>query len=256
MFKVDLNSDLGESFGAYRIGCDEEVLNQVTSANVACGWHAGDPVVLDKTLAMAREKGVCVGAHPGYPDLMGFGRREMKLTPDEEYAYTLYQLGAFAAFAKKNRLDIQHLKAHGAMYNTAGKDIHLALAICKAVKDFDPNIILLGLSGSKLIEAAEELGLRSASEIFADRAYEEDGSLVNRKKPGAMIEDEEEAMARVVRMIKEGKVTAITGKDIPVKADSVCVHGDGPKALAFTSRIRQKLAEEGIELAPFHTFIR
>ena len=188
MFKVDLNSDLGESFGAYRIGCDKEVLEQVTSANVACGWHAGDPVVLSKTLAMAREQGVCVGAHPGYPDLMGFGRRDMKLTPDEEYAYTLYQLGAFAAFAKKNGLEIQHLKPHGAMYNNAGKDINLALAICRAVKDFDPNIILLGLSGSKLIEAAEELGLKSASEIFADRAYEENGSLVNRKKPGAMIE--------------------------------------------------------------------
>ena len=141
------------------------------------------------------------------------------------------------------------------MYNTAGKDINLALAICRAVKDFDPNIILLGLSGSKLIEAAEELGLKAASEIFADRAYEEDGSLVNRKKLGAMIEDEEEAIGRVVRMIKEGKVTAITGRDIPVKADSICVHGDGPKALAFTSRIRQKLAEEAIELAPFHTFI-
>ncbi len=186
---------------------------------------------------------------------MGFGRRDMKLTPDEEYAYTLYQLGAFAAFAKKHGLEVQHLKAHGAMYNTAGKDINLALAICRAVKDFDPNIILLGLSGSKLIEAAEDLGLKSASEIFADRAYEEDGSLVNRKKPGAMIEDEEEAIARVIRMIKEGKVTAITGRDIPVKADSICVHGDGPKALAFTSRIRQKLTEEGIALAPFHTFI-
>ena len=242
MFRVDLNSDLGESFGAYRIGCDREVLEQVTSAK-------------DRTLAMAKEKGVCVGAHPGYPDLMGFGRRDMKLTPDEEYAYTLYQLGAFAAFAKKHGLEVQHLKAHGAMYNTAGKDINLALAICRAVKDFDPNIILLGLSGSKLIEAAEDLGLKSASEIFADRAYEEDGSLVNRKKPGAMIEDEEEAIARVIRMIKEGKVTAITGRDIPVKADSICVHGDGPKALAFTSRIRQKLAEEAIELAPFHTFI-
>ena len=135
MFRVDLNADLGESFGAYKIGCDKEVLEQVTSANVACGWHAGDPVVLDRTLAMAKEKGVCVGAHPGYPDLMGFGRRDMKLTPDEEYAYTLYQLGAFAAFAKKNGLEIQHLKAHGAMYNTAGKDITLALAICRAVKD-------------------------------------------------------------------------------------------------------------------------
>ena len=256
MFKIDLNADIGESFGTYRIGCDAEVLQQVTSANVACGWHAGDPVVLNRTLAKAKERGVAVGAHPGYPDLMGFGRRDMQLTPDEEYAYTLYQLGAFAAFAKRNGLEIQHLKAHGAMYNTAGKDLTMALAICRAVKDFDPNIILLGLSGSKLIEAAEEVGLRAASEIFADRAYEEDGSLVNRKKPGAMIEDEELAIRRVVRMIRESKVEAITGKDIPVKADSICVHGDGPKALAFTSRIREKLTEEGIALAPLHTFVK
>ena len=256
MFKVDLNSDLGESFGAYRIGCDEQVLSEVTSANVACGWHAGDPMVLDRTLALAKAKGVSVGAHPGYPDLLGFGRRDMKLTPDEEYAYTLYQLGAFAAFAKRHGLEVQHLKAHGAMYNAAGKDIALARAICRAVKDFDPQIILLGLSGSKLIEAAEEMGLKAASEIFADRAYEEDGSLVNRKKPGAMIEDEEEAIARVVRMVKEGKVAAVTGKDVPVKADSICVHGDGPKALEFTRRIRERLTGEGVALLPLGAFVR
>ena len=255
MYKVDLNSDLGESFGAYTIGCDGEVLSQVTSANVACGWHAGDPVVLHRTLALAKEKGVAVGAHPGYPDLMGFGRREMKLSPEEAYAYVLYQLGAFAAFAKVHGLEVQHLKAHGALYNTAGKDMALALAICRAVKDFDPSIILLGLSGSKLIEAAKELGLSAASEIFADRAYEEDGSLVNRRKPGAMIEDEEEAIARVLRMVKEGKVTAITGKDIPVQADSVCVHGDGPKALAFTRRIRERLQAEGVALSPLRAIV-
>ena len=256
MFKVDLNADLGESFGAYRIGCDEQVLSEVTSANVACGWHAGDPMVLDRTLALAKAKGVSVGAHPGYPDLLGFGRRDMKLTPDEEYAYTLYQLGAFAAFAKRHGLEVQHLKAHGAMYNAAGKDMRLALAVCRAVKDFDPGIILLGLSGSKLIEAAEELGLKAASEIFADRAYEEDGSLVNRKKPGAMIEDEAEAIDRVVRMVKEGKVRAITGRDISVQADSICVHGDGPKALAFTRRIRERLTAEGVELVPLRAFLR
>ena len=256
MYQVDLNSDLGESFGAYKIGCDAEVLQQVTSANIACGWHAGDPLVLNKTLAAAKENGVAIGAHPGYPDLLGFGRREMKVTPDEEYAYVLYQLGAFAAFAKAHGLEIQHLKAHGAMYNMAGKDIALATAICKAVRDFDRNIILLGLAGSKLIEAAEEMGLRAASEVFADRAYEEDGSLVNRKKPGAMVTDEDLAISRVVRMIKEGKVEAITGKDIPVTAQSVCVHGDGPKALAFTSKIRATLLKEGIEVRSFGTFVK
>lgn len=255
MFKVDLNSDLGESFGAYRIGCDEEILSLVTSANVACGWHAGDPVVLDRTLAMAKAKGVAAGAHPGYPDLMGFGRRAMQLSPEEVYVYVLYQLGAFAAFAKKNGLEVQHLKAHGAMYNAAGKDIRLALAVCRAVKDFDPEIILLGLSGSKLMEAAQELGLKAASEIFADRAYEEDGSLVDRRKPGAMIEDEAEAIQRVVRMVKEGKVRSVTRKDIFVKADSICIHGDGPKALAFARRIRAELTAEGIELAPLRAVV-
>ena len=256
MCKVDLNADLGESFGAYRIGCDEMVLEEVTSANIACGFHAGDPVVLDRTLAMARSKGVAVGAHPGYPDLMGFGRRNMQLTLEEAYDYVLYQLGAFAAFAKRHNMAVQHLKAHGALYNAAGKDMTLALAICRAVKDFDPQIILLGLSGSKLIEAAQELGLRAASEIFADRAYESDGSLVDRRKPGAMIEDEAEAIRRVVRMVKEGKVRSITGEDVTVRADSICVHGDGPKALAFASRIRDRLRAEGVELAPLHAFIR
>lgn len=255
MYQVDLNSDLGESYGAYTIGCDAEVIAQVTSVNIACGWHAGDPLVLDRTIGMAKEKGTAIGAHPGYPDLIGFGRRELKVTPAEEYAYVLYQLGAFAGFAKKHGMQIQHLKAHGAMYNMAGKDIALAEAVCRAVRDFDRDIILLGLAGSKLIEAAASLGLRYASEVFADRAYEEDGSLVNRKKPGAMIEDEEIAIARVVRMVKEGKVEAITGRDIPVKADSICVHGDDPQALAFTTRIRETLLKEGVHVCAFGSFV-
>lgn len=256
MFQVDLNSDMGESFGVYKIGCDGDVLKQITSANIACGWHAGDPQVLDATIAMAKEKSVAIGAHPGYPDLLGFGRRTMNVTPDEEYSYVLYQLGAFHAFAHKYGIEIQHLKAHGAMYNMAGKDLKLATAICKAVKDFDPQIILLGLAGSKLIEAAEEMGLRSASEVFADRAYEEDGALVSRTKPGAMITDEALCIARVVRMVKESRVEAITGKDIAVKADSICVHGDGPQALAFTTRIREALGEEGVKLINFGSFVK
>lgn len=255
MKKVDLNSDLGESFGAYKIGCDEDVIRCVTSANIACGWHAGDPLVLDRTIELAKNYGVSVGAHPGYPDLLGFGRRDIKVTPEEVYAYVLYQLGAFAAFAKKHGLEIQHVKAHGGMYNMAGKDLSLAAAICRAIRDFDRQIILLGLAGSKLIEGAEELGLRCASEVFADRAYEEDGSLVSRKKPGAMIQDEDEAVRRVVRMVKEGKVTAINGKDISVRADSICVHGDGAKAVAFASRIRETLQNENIAVVNFGSFI-
>ncbi|TFG84638.1 MAG: 5-oxoprolinase subunit PxpA [Spirochaetales bacterium] len=255
VFQVDLNSDMGESFGAYTIGCDSDVIKQVTSANIACGWHAGDPQVLDNSIAMAKERGVAIGAHPGYPDLLGFGRRNLNVTQDEEYVYVLYQLGAFFAFAKKHGMEIQHLKAHGAMYNMAGKDIRLAIAICKAVKDFDPQIILLGLAGSKLIEAAKEIGLRSASEVFADRAYEEDGSLVDRAKPGAMVNDEDLCISRVVRMVKEGKVEAITGKDIAVKTDSICVHGDGPQALAFTTRIREALTTKGVRLVNFGSFV-
>jgi len=254
-FQVDLNSDLGESFGAYQIGCDREVISRVTSANIACGWHAGDPLVLDHTIALAKENGVAVGAHPGYPDLLGFGRRNLAVTPGEAYAYVLYQLGAFAAFARKHGLPVQHLKAHGALYNMAGGDIRLAAAVGRAVRDFDREIILLGLAGSKLIEAAEELDLRYASEVFADRAYEADGSLVARDKPGAMITDEAQCIARVLGMVQEGGVAAVTGETVAVKADSICVHGDGPKALAFTSRIREALEAAGVQVASLNRFI-
>ena len=250
MFCVDLNSDLGESFGAYQMGCDDLVIPMITSANVACGWHAGDPLVMAKTIALCQEARVAVGAHPGFPDLMGFGRRTMAVSPAEAKAYITYQLGALDAFCKSAGLKLQHVKPHGAMYNQAGKDYDLALAICEAIKAYNDELIVMALSGGALIRAAEDVGLRAASEVFADRAYEEDGSLVNRRKPGAMITDEEEAIARVVRMIKEQKVTAITGRDIPLKADSVCVHGDGPKALAFVTRIRETLTEEGIQIRP------
>lgn len=255
MYKVDLNSDLGESFGAWKMGSDELVIKKVTSVNIACGWHAGDPIVLDKTLKLAAESGVGAGAHPGYPDLMGFGRRNLAASPAEVKAYVTYQLGAFAAFAKAHGMKIQHVKPHGAMYNMAGKDIELARAICEAVARFDDSIILMGLAGSKLIEAAEEIGLRTASEVFADRGYNEDGSLADRRKPGAFIEDENIAIERVIRMIKEGKVEAITGKDIDVKCQSICVHGDGEKALAFVSRIREELDANGIEIAPIGEFV-
>ena len=250
MYKVDLNSDLGESFGSYTMGCDELVIPVITSANVACGWHAGDPLVMDKTVGMIAEAGIAVGAHPGFPDLMGFGRRTMAISPAEAKAYTTYQLGALEAFCRAHHLTLQHVKPHGAMYNQAGKDYELAKAICEAIRDYDDELIVMALSGGQLIKAAEDLGLRAASEVFADRAYEEDGSLVNRRKPGAMITDEDEAIARVVRMIKEQRVTAITGKDIPIRADSVCVHGDGPKALAFVTKIRETLTAEGVALTP------
>ena len=250
MLKVDLNSDLGESFGRYTLDLDDQILPIVSSANVACGFHASDPVVMEKTVRMAKEMGVRVGAHPGYPDLMGFGRRNMVISPDEAYAYTLYQIGALYAFLKPLGVEMQHVKPHGAFYNTAAKDYALAKAICQAVKDFDPQLVLLGLSGSEHIRAAQDVGLRAVSEVFADRAYEEDGTLVNRKKPGAMIEDEDAALRQVVRMVKEGKVTAITGKDIPIKAESICVHGDGIKPVLFAKRIRAALEADEVQICP------
>jgi len=255
LYKVDLNSDLGESFGAWKMGCDELVTDHVTSVNIACGWHAGDPIVLDKTLKLVKEKGICAGAHPGYPDLMGFGRRNLAASPAEVKAYVTYQLGAYSAFATANNVAIQHVKPHGAMYNMAGANIDLARAICEAVAEFDSSIILLGLAGSKLIEAAKEMGLRAASEVFADRGYNDDGSLADRRKPGAFITDEDEAIARVIRMIKDGKVRTITGNDIDVCCDSICVHGDGEKALAFVSRIRAELTANDIAIQPLSAFI-
>lgn len=250
MDRVDLNCDLGESFGAYTIGCDELVIPLVSSANVACGFHASDPVVMEKTIAMAAGAGIGVGAHPGFPDLMGFGRRNMVITPAEARAYTLYQLGALSGFCRAKGIALQHVKPHGALYNMAGKDYALAWGICEAIKDFDPSLIVLALSGGELLRCARDMGLRAASEVFADRGYEEDGSLVNRKKEGAMITDENVAIERVVRMIREKTVTAVTGKDIPIEADSVCVHGDGPKALAFVEKIRAALTQQGIEIRP------
>ena len=248
MYRVDLNSDLGESFGRYTLGMDDKIIPLITSANVACGYHASDPVVMDKTVSMVREAGIRVGAHPGFPDLMGFGRRNMAVSPAEAKAYVMYQLGALEGFCRAKGVKLQHVKPHGALYNMAAKDYELSRAICEAIYEFDKNLIVLALSVGELARAAKDMGLRTALEVFSDRAYEEDGTLVNRRKDGAMITDEDEAIARVVRMVKEKKVTAITGKDIPIQADSVCVHGDGAKALAFVERIRKALTEEGVEI--------
>ena len=255
MYKVDLNSDLGESYGAYIIGCDDQVIPLISSANVACGFHASDPVVMGKTLKLAADAGIEVGAHPGYPDLMGFGRRNMIISAEEAKAYTLYQLGALDAFCRSNGLRMQHVKPHGAFYNMAGKDYNLSKAICEGIAEFNSELIVLALSGGELLNAARDMGLRAASEVFADRAYEEDGSLVNRKKEGAMITDEDLAVERVVRMIKEHKVAAITGNDIDITADSICVHGDGEKALAFVKKIRAVLTSEGIEIVPLNKIV-
>ena len=255
MYQIDLNCDLGESFGNYKIGMDEEVIPLISSANVACGYHASDPVVMQKTIAMTKKFGTAVGAHPGFPDLMGFGRRNLSVSPAEAKAYTLYQLGALEAFCRTQGVKMQHVKPHGALYNMAAKDYDLARGICEAIYEFDKDLIVLALSGGELVRAGQDIGLRTALEFFSDRAYEEDGTLVNRRKEGAVITDEDEAIARVVRMIKENKLTAITGKDISIKADSVCVHGDGVKALEFVKKIREKLIEEQIAIKPLSEIV-
>lgn len=255
MYRVDLNCDLGESFGNYKIGCDEKVIPFISSANVACGFHASDPVVMDKTVEMAKKYGVSVGAHPGLPDLMGFGRRKIDITPLEAKTMIEYQIGALDAFCRAHNIKMSHVKPHGALYNMAGKDIELSLAICEGIKAVNPDLILLGLSGSKMIEAAKMTGIKYASEVFADRAYKDDGSLVDRKNNGAVITDEEEAIKRVVRMIKEGRVRSINGNDVEIEAQSICVHGDGIKALEFVKKIRQNFEFENIEILSLDKWI-
>ncbi|EFC91223.1 LamB/YcsF family protein [Dethiosulfovibrio peptidovorans DSM 11002] len=249
MYKIDLNSDLGESFGAYTMGKDGQVLESVSSANVACGFHAGDPSVMVETVKMASSRGVAIGAHPGYPDLVGFGRRNLKCTPDQVYADCLYQIGALSAACRATGTSLQHVKPHGAMYNTAAKDLEMARAIAGAVKDGGDNLILMGLSGSLFQKAAEETGVPFASEAFADRAYMADGTLVPRSMEGAVIHDSDEAASRVVRMIKEGIVTTLSGEDIELRPQSICLHGDTAEAVEMSRELRNTLEAEGIEIA-------
>lgn len=250
MYKIDLNCDLGESFGAYKIGSDDSVIPLISSANVACGFHAGDPAVMAKTVQLCKTNSCAIGAHPGYPDLVGFGRRNMAVSPDDAKAMVTYQIGALDAFCKASGIRMRHVKPHGALYNMAARDAALAKAVCQAIYEYDRELILMGLAGSQMLLQANALGLRCAAEVFADRAYEEDGTLVARTKPGSMITDEDRAVARVIRMIREGTVTAITGKDIPIAANSVCVHGDSEKALTFVKKLRAAFAAEGITIAP------
>ncbi len=251
MYQIDLNSDIGESFGAYRIGDDEAILRHITSANVACGCHAGDPMVMDRVVRLAKERGVALGAHPGYPDLQGFGRRRMAFSPDEVQHYVTYQLGALEAFTRSHGLPLRHVKPHGALSNLCQHDAETSRAICRAVRAFDPGLTVFACAGSALGLEAAELGLTVAWEIFADRAYMDDLSLVPRSRPDAMITDEDEAVARCLRMVKEGLVITVTGRDVPIRGDTLCVHGDGPRALAFARRIREAFAAAGITVRTF-----
>ena len=253
--QIDLNSDMGESYGAYTIGADDEVLRWVTSANVACGWHGGDPSVMRRTIQRAKELGVRVGAHPSYPDLLGFGRRVMQITRQEARDYILYQIGALGAFAQALGVRLQHVKPHGAIYNAAVKDRELSLGIAEGVADAGGDLVLVGLPGSELVKAGQEVGLRVAREAFGDRAYNEDGTLVSRKIAGSLITDPDAVAERVLGFTR-GTVKAITGKEIRIEADTICLHGDTPGAGAIARRVRQRLEAAGIAPRPLGDFVR
>ncbi|HEX8675305.1 MAG TPA: 5-oxoprolinase subunit PxpA [Longimicrobium sp.] len=246
---IDLNCDLGESFGAYLMGDDAGVLPFVTSANVACGAHAGDPTVMRRTVAAALEHGVAIGAHPGLPDLAGFGRREMRISPLEAYDMVLYQVGALAAFATAAGTSLRHVKPHGALYNMACADAALAEPIARAVRDLDARLILFGLPGSALQRAAEGAGLRFAREAFADRGYAADGSLVRRGTPGAMIEDADDAVRRAVEIAAEGRTRTADGAELRLEADTICIHGDRADAALFARTLREGLERSGVRVA-------
>lgn len=253
MQTIDLNCDMGEAFGNYPMPNDDTLMDYITSANIACGYHAGDPDVMQHTVNMAVKKRVAIGAHPGLPDLQGFGRREMKITPNEAYQFTLYQIGALYAFVKAAHGKLHHVKAHGALYNMAAKDAALAKAIVEAVHDFDPTLILYGLAGSEMITAAQSIGLPAASEVFADRTYQDDGSLTPRSQKNALITDTQASVNQVLMMVKQQQVISVNDKTVPLKAETLCLHGDGGHAVDFAKMINEKLKAEGITVkAPAH----
>ncbi len=241
---------MGESFGAWRMGRDAELMDFVSSINIACGFHAGDASVIRKTVETAINKKVAIGAHPSFPDLQGFGRREMKMSPQEIFDTVLYQIAAVKGICEAFGATLRHVKPHGALYNQAAKDEKLARSICEAAKAIDANLILFGLSNSFLIAEAEKLNLKTASEVFADRTYLADGSLTPRNEPNALIADTEKAVSQVVGMISEQCVTAANGEKVSLKAETVCIHGDGENALRFAEAIHHKLIENGILIQP------
>lgn len=246
---IDLNADLGESFGAWRMGDDAGVMPWITSANIACGFHAGDPTIMQGTVALCVQHGVAIGAHVSLPDLQGFGRREMKVTANDVYAQTLYQLGALAGFARAAGTRLHHLKPHGALYNMAARERTLADAIARAVRDFDAGLILVGLAGSASIDAAKALGLAVQREGFCDRRYRADGSLSPRSETGAVIDDIDAAIAQALSIAAHGEATTLDGKRVAIAADSLCVHGDRANAALFAERLRRALEGAGVHVA-------
>lgn len=253
MAQVDLNCDMGESFGAYQMGTDLQIMPLVSSANIACGFHAGDPGIMRQTIAAAVAHGVAIGAHPGLPDLVGFGRRNMQITSQEAYDMVVYQVGALAGFAKAAGVSLHHVKPHGALYNMAAKDRALADAIARAVRDIDASLVLYGLAGSELIRAGEAAKLRVANEVFADRSYQADGSLTPRSQPNALLESDEEAVQQVLTMVTEKRVKAVTGEWVALEADTICIHGDGAHALSFANKVKTALEQADVEIKSMFT---
>jgi UPF0271 protein len=249
MKKIDLNCDMGESYGAWTMGADAGVMPYITSANIACGFHAGDPATIRKTVRLAVDSGVAVGAHPSLPDLMGFGRRTMRISPQDMYDLVVYQAGAVEAFARAAGAKLHHVKCHGALYNMAATDEGLSEAMVKAVKDLGSGIILYCLSRSKNFEIAKKSGIPVAGEVFADRGYADDGTLAPRDKPGGMIEDPQASVKQVLGMIEGGYVMSLAGKRVPVAADTLCLHGDQPGAVLFAQTLRKVFTEKGISVA-------
>lgn len=248
---IDINCDMGEGFGPWPMGNDAALMQHITSANIACGFHAGDAVIMHKTVRLALEHGVAIGAHPAYPDLQGFGRRNMQLSPDEVYAMVLYQIGALRAIAEAAGGKLHHVKPHGALYNAAAKDRALADAIARAVRAAGGNLLLYGLSGSALIEAGLAAGLRTCSEVFADRGYQSDGSLIPRAQAGALIENTEKAVEQALEMVRNQRVRSPGGQWVPLQADTICVHGDGPHAVEFARALYGAFEREGVKVLSF-----
>jgi len=248
MKSIDLNCDMGESYGAWKMGADAEVMPFISSANIACGFHGGDPATIRKTVRLAVDHGVAIGAHPSLPDLQGFGRRVMRITPQDMYDLVVYQAGAVEAFARAAGSRLHHVKCHGALYNMAANDEALSDAMARAARDLG-GVMLYALSNSKMMETAKKLGVPVAGEVFADRGYSDDGTLAPRDRPGGMIEDANEAVARALAMIEQGYVTSLSGRRVPVAADTLCLHGDQPGAVAFATAIRKAFAGKGITVA-------
>lgn len=254
--RMDLNCDMGESFGVYKYGADEEIIAEITSANIACGWHAGDPNVMNHTIELCKRNSVSAGAHPGFPDLVGFGRRNMNIAPKDVRNDVIYQLGALQGFAKSHGVPLQHVKAHGNLYNMAAKDQAMAVAIAEAVATVDSSLILVGLSGSLLCLEGKAAGLKVAQEVFADRGYRRDGSLVPRGEPGAMIHSPEEAAKRMIQLMEKGFLFANDGSALELEAHTICMHGDTPGAASYAKAIRMQLEQMGVEIVTMSEVIR